>query len=217
MKTRLTMSFAALVLLLLAGCAEYKEYYFKDFQISREDAYNSVVAVLNEQGYEVVKLEEIPGNEPEVYLESGWNMRQTDSPYPGNNVRRRAYVRLITTFTDRRPKEFQPLAKADKPMTPDEVKTFERDETARKMGNLEITRVGVAVRREKRNDVRSPMEIMDGDWVYLGPDTLATEMILGDLDILMGDRRGAGEPSERSLRARRDRLAAGGGGLPQNR
>lgn len=196
-----------LALLGLAGCAEYKEYYFKDFQMSREDAYTTVISVLNEQGYEIAKFEEIAAHEPEIYLESKWNMRQADSVYPGNNVRRRAYVRVITTFTDRRADEFQPLRKADKPMTPEEIKAWEKKETERKMGDLEITRIGVAVRREKLNDIRSPADFLEGDWVYQGPDTLATDMILADLELLVGEKRGAGEPSDRIMELHKKRLS----------
>ncbi|MCC6572212.1 MAG: hypothetical protein IT462_00345 [Planctomycetes bacterium] len=200
---------AALALLSLAGCAEYKEYVFKDFQVSREEAYNSVVSVLAEQGYEVVKVEEIAAHEPEVYLESKWNLRQTGSIYPGNNIRRRAYVKVITRFTDRAPEEFQPLAKADKPMTAEERKAWDEKEEARKKGDLEITRIGVAIRREKLNDIRSPADFMEADWVYQGPDELACDMILGDLDLLMGAKRGAGDPSERIMEARRRHMAGG--------
>src|SRR5690606_28553329 len=95
---------------LLAGCAEYKEYRYRDFTVSREQAYDAVRYVLDTEGYEVVTYEENWVNDlPESYLETSWNMRQTGNPYPGNDVRRMAYIKITTRYSDRKPVEYQPL------------------------------------------------------------------------------------------------------------
>jgi MoaA/NifB/PqqE/SkfB family radical SAM enzyme len=113
---------------LLCGCAEHKEYEYREFQVSRENAYHTVKGMLAEQQYDVVEVRDEDYREPEIYMETNWNLRQvTPSVYRGNAVRRKAYVRIITRITDRKPREFQPLEKADKPMTKEEKEKWEKD------------------------------------------------------------------------------------------
>lgn len=213
MKPTLIAAALAISLLFLGGCAESKEYQYRDYQISRENAYHTLKSILAEEGYDVVKIEETDYKEPEIYLETSWNMRDANkSVYRGNSVRRRAYVRIITRFSDREVVEFQPLERADKPMTKEEKAKWEKDnEASRKKGELEVTTIGIAVRRERLSDIKSPADIINGDWTYEGPDELASSVLFGDLEMIIAERKGAGEPSKRSMDRERNRASGGAG------
>lgn len=198
---------------LLCGCAEHKEYEYREFQVSRENAYHTVKGMLAEQQYDVVEVRDEDYREPEIYMETNWNLRQvTPSVYRGNAVRRKAYVRIITRITDRKPREFQPLEKADKPMTKEEKEKWEKDHAdSVKKGDLEFTTIGIAIRRERLSDIKSPADIVNGDWVYEGPDQLEGAELFGKLEMILADKNGAGNPSERSMKRERERLAGSGG------
>ena len=198
---------------LLCGCAQHKEYEYRDFQVSRENAYQTVKAMLESEQYDIVEVREEDYNEPEIYMESSWNLRDVNKQvYRGNSVRRKAYVRIITVVSDRKRVEFQPLERADKPMTKEEREKWQREhEESVKKGNLEMTTIGIAIRRERLSDIKSPADIIDGDWVYEGPDQLEGSSLLGKLEMIFADKRGAGNPSDRSLKRERDRIAGSGG------
>lgn len=204
---------ALCVAALIAGCAPYKEYEYRDFQTSRENAFQTVKYVLNSEAYDIVEVREDNYKEPEIYLETSWNLRDVNKQvYRGNAVRRKAYVRVITRITDRKPVEFQPLEKADRPMTKEEREKWEKEHAESvKKGELEITSIGIAIRRERLSDIKSPADIIDGDWVYEGPDNLEVASLLGKLEMLFAEKRGAGNPSERSMKRERDRISGSGG------
>lgn len=191
----------------LSGCAEYKEYRYMDFQMSREDAFQAVSATLQERGYTLAEIEETNYDYPEIYFETGWNMRDAvDSVYRGNAVRRKAYVRVITRYAEEDQQSFQPLGD----LTEEERKKLE-EEAARKKKKLELTTIGIAIRLERLSDVRSPLEAVDGDWNYEGPDNLEVAMIFGDLEVLFMDEKGnAGDPSRRSESIWRRHFESGG-------
>ncbi|MBV6516617.1 MAG: hypothetical protein HPKKFMNG_02303 [Planctomycetes bacterium] len=202
-----------LALSLLAGCAEFKDYQYRDYQVSRENAYHTMKAVLANEGYTVVIVEDQDYKEPEIYLETDWNMRNANqSVYRGNSIRRKAYVRILTRYTERGESEFQPLDRADKPMTKEERAKWEKEhEAAAKKGDLEFTTIGIAVRRERLSDVKSPADIINGDWVYEGPDSLAADIMFGDLEMILADKKGAGEPTRRSMEREKSRMGGGAG------
>lgn len=198
---------------LVCGCAQHKEYEYRDFQVSRENAYQTVKNMLASEQYDVVEVRDEDYKEPEIYMETGWNLRDVNKQvYRGNAIRRKAYVRIITRITDRKPIEFQPLERADKPMTKEEREKWEKEHAeSKKKGELEITTIGIAIRRERLSDIKSPADIIDGDWVYEGPDELEGSMLFGKLEMIFADKRGAGNPSERSMKRERDRIAGSGG------
>jgi hypothetical protein len=198
---------------LLCGCAEHKEYEYREFQVSRENAYQTVKGMLEHEQYDVVEVTNEDYDEPEIYMETSWNLRQVNNEvYRGNAVRRRAYVRIITRISDREPIEFQPLERADKPMTKEEKEKWAKDhEDSVKKGALEITSIGIAVRRERLSDIKSPADIINGDWVYEGPDQLEGAELFGKLEMILATKNGAGNPSERSMKRERERMAGSGG------
>lgn len=198
---------------LVCGCAQHKEYEYRDFQVSRENAYQTVKNMLASEQYDVVEVRDEDYKEPEIYMETSWNLRDVNKQvYRGNAIRRKAYVRIITRITDRKPIEFQPLERADKPMTKEEREKWEKEHAeSKKKGELEITTIGIAIRRERLSDIKSPADIIDGDWVYEGPDELEGSMLFGKLEMIFADKRGAGNPSERSMKRERDRIAGSGG------
>ncbi len=198
---------------LLCGCAEHKEYEYREFQVSRENAFNTVKGMLESQQYDVVEIRDEDYKEPEIYMETNWNMRQVNNEiYRGNAVRRKAYVRIITRITDRKPIDFQPLERADKPATKEEKEKWAKEhEDSVKKGELEFTTIGIAIRRERLSDIKSPADIIDGDWVYEGPDQLEGAELFGKLEMILASRNGAGNPSERSMKRERERIAGSGG------
>jgi hypothetical protein len=197
----------------LCGCAQHKEYEYRDFQVSRENAYQTVKTMLQSEQYDIVEVREENYDAPEIYMESSWNLRDVNKQvYRGNSVRRKAYVRIITVVSDRKRVEFQPLERADKPMTKEEREKWEKEhEESVKKGSLEMTTIGIAIRRERLSDIKSPADIIDGDWVYEGPDQLEGSSLMGKLEMIFADKRGAGNPSDRSLKRERDRIAGSGG------
>lgn len=188
------------MLALLAGCAEYKEYTYQEFSISREQAYQSAVAILNDEGYTVTKVEENYVNDlPEIYLETDWNQRQVGNPYPGNDMRRKAYFKITTLYTERKKYEFQPLSKEDGERIKD------RNAELEKKAELEQTRIGVAVRLERRSDIQQPLE---ADWYYDGPDNYETSALMGRFEAAYGEHKhgGSTEPSPQSRAWREQEL-----------
>jgi hypothetical protein len=188
-----------LMLALLSGCAEHKEYYYRDFPIPREQAFDGMVNILHGEGYDIVKLKENSvKNLPETYLETAWNMRQAGNPYPGNDVRRRAYVKITTIYSEREIEEHQPLD------LDDANRLARLNEEQRMKAELEHTRISIAVRGERRSNIRSPLE---SDWIYEGPDNLEVMALLGRAQALFADHTGrASRPSARSERLHEERL-----------
>jgi hypothetical protein len=119
-------------------------------------------------------------------------MLQTGNPYPGNDVRRRASVKITTLYSERERFEYQPL-------TDDEAKEMQRQrEEAEKRAQMEHTRISIAVRAERRSNVRQPIR---SDWLYEGSDTYEVGALLGRLEAIIGEQRPGGvQPSERSQR-----------------
>lgn len=192
---RATLGLTVLSLLLIAGCAEYKEFKYETYQVSREDAYLAVEAQLARAGYEIVVREEsLYEGLPEIYLETSFNTQHADHVYKGNSVRRKAYVRIITRFSDRGPDDFQPLRPEDG-KTEEELKKDE--EARRKRAATELTTIGIAVRLERRSDVARPLE---SEWVYEGPDNLTRLELHSRLEVALRDRHGGIEPSARSMK-----------------
>ncbi|MCA8918463.1 MAG: hypothetical protein KDB68_06190 [Planctomycetes bacterium] len=190
----------ALLLALLAGCAEYKEYTYKEYSISREQAYESAVAILSEEGYQITEVEENYVNDlPEIYLETDWNQRQVGSPYPGNDMRRRAYIKITTLYSERKPYEYQPLSEEDG------ERINEMNEELEKKADLEQTRVGIAVRLERRSDIKRPLE---ADWYYDGPDNYESAALMGRFEAAYGAQKhgGSTEPSSKSRAMKEEEL-----------
>jgi hypothetical protein len=175
---------------LLTGCAEYKEYRYRDFTVSQENAYTAMLTLLRGEGYQVNKVSRnVANNLPEVYIETDWNMSQTGNPYHGNDYRRRAFVKITTLYSERDPHEYQPLDEADA------ERMREMADADRKRAELEHTRISVAVRLERRRDVRGPM---DAQWAYVGQDSYEVAALLGRYEAMFGDTRGGGgSPSAR--------------------
>ncbi len=189
---------------LLAGCAEYKEYRYRDFMVSREQAYDAVRYVLDTEGYEVVTYEENWVNDlPESYLETTWNMRQTGNPYPGNDVRRKAYVKITTRYSDRKPVEYQPL-------TEEEGEALDKlNEEIKRKADIETTRISIAVRSERRSDLKRPLE---SEWIYQGPDGFEVMALMGRLESTLGTASGGmGGPTDRGMKLKEDRLRSASG------
>ncbi len=188
---------------LLAGCAEYKEYQYVEYNMSREEAYDAVTAVLAEEGYVVEEYEEDMVNDlPAIYLTTGYNMRQAHGVFRGNSVRRKAYVKIVTLYTERDTRTFQPLNKEDG----ERIKKY--NETEKKQAELEHTRIGVAVRLERRNVHDRPLAT--SDYTYDGQDGLARAEILGKLEMLFGGTKGdASRPSNKGEKLYEERLRSG--------
>jgi hypothetical protein len=176
---------------LLIGCVEHKEFYYRDFQISREGAYDAVMNVLYTEGYEVRDLKEnwVRGL-PELHVVTDWNMLQTGNPYPGNDVRRRATVKITTVYSERERIEYQPL-------TDEHAAEMRRlDEESRKRAEMEHTRISVAVTAERRSNVRQPVR---SDWIHEGSDVYEVGAILGRIEAIVGEKRPGGvQPTARS-------------------
>lgn len=190
----------ALFLALLAGCAEYKEYTYKEYSISREQAYESAVAILSAEGYQITEVEENYVNDlPEIYLETDWNQRQIGSPYPGNDMRRRAYIKITTLYSERKPYEYQPLSNEDG----ERIKELNGE--LDKKADLEQTRVGIAVRLERRSDIKRPLE---ADWYYDGPDNYESAALMGRFEAAYGEQKhgGSTEPSSKGRAMKEDEL-----------
>ncbi len=197
---RLRFAFPVLALVLLAGCAEYKEYTYKEFTVSREQAYQTMVGILESEGYRITEISENYVNDlPEVYMETDWNMRQSGSVYPGNDMRRKAYVKITTQYSERKPREYQPLDDEDA----ERIRELEEDE--RKKAELEQTRIGIAVSLERRSDIRKPLET---DWYYDGQDKFTVAELMGRFEAAWGeDKAGGGtKPSRRSEDLKRQEL-----------
>src|SRR5690606_6653623 len=110
---------------------------------------------------------------PESYLETSWNMRQTGNPYPGNDVRRMAYVKITTRYSDRKPVEYQPL-------TEEEGEALDKlNEEIKRKAEIETTRISIAVRSERRSDLKRPLE---SEWIYQGPDGFEVMTLMGRLE-----------------------------------
>lgn len=183
-----------------AGCSTYKEYTYIEYPISRENAFEAMRAILTEEGYPIDNIEENFVNDlPEVIIETDWNLRQTGSVYAGNDYRRRAYVKITTLYSERKPAEYQPLSE-------DEGKRYSEMESERqKRADLEQTRIGVAVRLERRTDIKKPLE---ADWQYEGPDNFAVAELLGRFEASYGEKNSKTRmgPSERGQRLREEDL-----------
>ncbi|MBZ0136350.1 MAG: hypothetical protein K8I27_08255 [Planctomycetes bacterium] len=198
---RLSIPALALVAL-LGGCAEYKEYTYKEFSVSREQAYQSMVSILTEEGYPIAELEENYVNDlPEIYIETEWNLRQTGSPYQGNDMRRKAYVKVTTVYSERKPFEYQPLDDMDGERMNEKKAKVEEDKKA----GLEQTRIGVAVRLERRSDINRPLE---ADWYYDGPDNYEAAALMGRFEAAWGEKKhgGSTEPSAKGIKQKREEL-----------
>lgn len=190
----------ALLLALLAGCAEYKEYTYKEYSVSREQAYQAMLSILDSEGYDVTEVEENYVNDlPEIYMETDWNMRQTGSVYAGNDYRRRAYVKITTLYSERKPNEYQPLSNEDG------KRLRELEETQKKKADLEQTRIGIAVRLERRSDIKRPLE---ADWYYEGPDNFEVAALMGRFEAAYGEEKhgGSTEFSSKGIARKREEL-----------
>lgn len=190
----------ALLLATLAGCAEYKEYTYKEYSVSREQAYQAMLTILNSEGYDVTEVDENFVNElPEIYMETDWNMRQTGSVYAGNDFRRKAYIKITTLYSERKAFEHQPLSEEDGKR----MKELEAEQ--KKKADLEQTRLGIAVRLERRSDIKRPLE---ADWYYEGPDNFEVASLMGRFEAAYGEEKhgGSTEPSARGMSNKRDEL-----------
>jgi len=197
---RIQIPALALLLTLLAGCAEYKEYTYKEYSVSREQAYQAMLSILDSEGYDVTEVEENYVNDlPEIYMETDWNMRQTGSVYAGNDYRRRAYVKITTLYSERKPNEYQPLSNEDG------KRLRELEETQKKKADLEQTRIGIAVRLERRSDIKRPLE---ADWYYEGPDNFEVAALMGRFEAAYGEEKhgGSTEPSSKGIARKREEL-----------
>jgi hypothetical protein len=178
-------------LALLAGCAEYREYTYRDYQMSREQIHDGLMAVLESEGYTVVEREEnFVNGLPQTELKTDWNMQETGHPYRGNDRRKKAFVTITTRYSERKEEEFQPLTEEEG------RKHLEKKAEAEKKAELEHTRVGVAVNTERRDSIDRPLE---ADWISEGPDALAAAEILGLLQAVFGLKEGGAEPSRKGL------------------
>lgn len=189
-----------MLLALLAGCAEYKEYHYKEYTVSREQAFSTMVDLLHKEGYKIEEIDENYVNDlPEVYIETGWNLSQTGGVYHGNDQRRKAYVKITTLYSERDPVEHQPLSNEQGK----EMRDLEKEE-AKKAG-LEQTRLGIAVRLERRSDISRPLE---SDWYYDGPDSYSVMELMGRFEAAWGEERsgGATKPSGKSEKLKQQEL-----------
>ncbi|MCA8916102.1 MAG: hypothetical protein KDB90_11875 [Planctomycetes bacterium] len=196
----------ALLLAMLAGCAEYKEYTYKEFSVSREQAYTAMMSILSDEGYEIRDKEENYVNDlPEIYVDTEWNMAQTGSPYAGNDFRRRAYIKITTVYSERKPFEYQPLTEAEAKRWAEQQEKDGKKTEAEKKADLEQTRIGVAVRLERRSDIKRPLE---ADWYYEGPDNYEVGVLLGRFEAAYGTSKTGGtvSPSGKSQKMYRDEL-----------
>jgi hypothetical protein len=200
----------ALLLALLAGCAEYKEYTYKEFSVPREQAYTALQSILADEGYEIRDVEENLVNDlPEIYFDTEWNMAQTGSPYAGNDFRRRAYIKITTVYSERKPFEFQPLNEAEAKAWAEQRKKQQEREGGmtedEKKAELEQTRIGIAVRLERRSDIKRPLE---ADWYYEGPDAYEVAVLMGRFEAAYGTSKTGGtiSPSGKSQKMYRDEL-----------
>jgi hypothetical protein len=195
-----------LALVLLAGCAEYKEYTYKDFSVSREQAYDTMLSILHNEGYEVVDIEENYVNElPEIEMKTDWNLRQVGSPYQGNDKRRKAYIKITTVYSERKPFEYQPLNEEQgKEIRKKEGENKAKTE-AEKKAELEQTRIGIAVRLERHSDISRPLE---ADWYYDGPDNFEAAALMGAFEAAWGKEKAGGSitPSPKGEAIRKDEL-----------
>ena len=190
---------------LLGGCAEYKEYLYGDFSASHEQALDAVQTVLMNEGYEINGRPERNwvNDLPETYLETEWNMRQAGSVVPGNDFRRRASIKITTRFSDRKPQEYQPLSESNA----EELK--EKNEEIRKKAGMETTRVSIAVRGERRSDIKRPLE---ADWIYEGPDNLEARTLIFRLETIFGKgRESTPGPTDKSVKLKEDQLRGASG------
>ncbi|MBX3473254.1 MAG: hypothetical protein KF754_02650 [Planctomycetes bacterium] len=189
-------------LALLGGCAEHKEYHYRDYPMSREDMYDAMVSVLKAEGYEIKSQEEnFVNGMPRLEIETDWNMRYVGSVYKGNDVRHRAYVRITTLYTERDEREFQPLS-------PDDGKRIkEQQEEQRKKADMEQTRLGIAVTREHRDAID---RVLEAEWIYDGPDNLTAAQLLGRFEAIFGGKKGGGaRPSNKGARLHEEGLRIG--------
>ncbi|MBX3458770.1 MAG: hypothetical protein KF696_02255 [Planctomycetes bacterium] len=191
-----------LALAMLTGCVTHKDYYYRDFAVPREQAYDAMVSVLQSEGYMVTNVEENWVNDkPEIYLETDWNLYQTGNPYPGNDVRRRAYIKITTIYTDRKPGEFQPIDQDDA----DNLAKMKEDQ--QRKAKLDHTRVSIAVNREQRSDIKRPME---ADWISQGSDNFEVMALMGRMEALFVEKSGGGnKPTPKAERLKEEQLRSG--------
>ena len=195
-----------LALVMLAGCAEYKEYTYKDFSVSREQAYDTVVSILHAEGYEVADIDENYVNDlPEVDVTTEWNLRQTGSPYQGNDRRRKAYVKITTVYSERKAFEYQPLNEEQGKALNERKEENKAKSEAEKKAELEQTRIGIAVRLERHSDISRPLE---ADWYYDGPDNFESAALMGAFEAAWGKEKAGGTigPSPKGEAIRKDEL-----------
>jgi len=194
-----TCCLVALLLGLLSGCGEFKEYTYRDYPMGREQVYDGILNILRDEGYEVAdQTENVVNDLPELEIETEWNMRDANGIYRGNDRRRRAYVKIITLYSERKPNEYQPLSPNDG------KKIREMQEEQRKKADLEHTRLGIAVTLERRDAIDRPLE---AEWIYEGPDSQASAQLLGRFEALFGKMRqgGASRPSTKGERLAEER------------
>lgn len=196
---RKLLCLCVLALALLGGCAEHKEFQYRDYPMAREEMYDAVLSVLHSEGYDVAEQSEnVVHGMPETELQTDWNMRNAGDVNPGNDVRRRAYVRITTLYTERDEREFQPLSPEDGKR----IKDMKEEE--RKKADLEQTRLSIAVTRERREGVRGPL---DAEWIYEGPDNLSAAQMLGRFEAMFGGKKGGGaKPSNKGERLKEEEL-----------
>ena len=193
---------AIAMIALLAGCAEYKEYTYKEFSVSREQAYQSMTSILEDEGYPISEVDENYVNDlPEIYIETEFNLRQTGAVYRGANMRRKAYVTITTVYSERAPFEYQPLNELDGERLEEAGHKYEEEKKA----GLEQTRIGIAVRLERKSDISRPLE---ADWYYDGPDNYESGALMGRFEAAWGESRkgGSTEPSAKGVKRKREEL-----------
>ncbi|MCA8946063.1 MAG: hypothetical protein KDB29_07540, partial [Planctomycetes bacterium] len=110
-----------------------------------------------------------------------------------------AYIKITTLYSERKPYEYQPLSDEDG----ERIK--EMNEELEKKADLEQTRVGIAVRLERRSDIKRPLE---ADWYYDGPDNYESAALMGRFEAAYGAQKhgGSTEPSSKSRAMKEEEL-----------
>jgi hypothetical protein len=165
-----------------------------------------MVSILRDEGYDIATTEENFVNElPEVYMDTEWNMIQTGSVYAGNDYRRKAYVKITTVYSERKPFEYQPLSEEEGKEMKEKKDKEEKKSEAEKKADLEQTRIGIAVRLERRSDIKRPLE---ADWYYEGPDNYESAALMGRFEAAWGKDRAGGSigPSPKGEARKREDL-----------
>lgn len=182
---------AVLALALLGGCAEYKEYTYNEYPMSREQVYEGIRSILTAEGYEIVdSSENFVNGMPQTELKTDWNMSQSGGVYKGNDTRRKAFITITTLYTERKKEDFQPLSEEQgRKYREREKEEEENNKDVYKKTQLERTRLGIAVNSEHRDVIDRPLE---ADWIYDGPDGLTVAQLMGRFEAYFGAQKQGG-------------------------